>query len=107
MAVKIRCRRTGANNDPCYRIVVTDGRCPRDGKSIEILGWYDPKKKDKNFCLKLDKIEAWRQKGAQLSNTVKNLVKKAKKGEMVSTSVINEVPVAVEKTVSAESEASV
>ena len=82
MAVKIRCQKTGANNDPCFRIVATDIRSPRDGKSLETLGWYDPKKSDKNFFLKLDRIAAWEKQGAQVSTLVKNLIRKAKAGAM-------------------------
>jgi len=44
-----------------------------------LLGWYDPEKKDKNFELKLDRIDAWSKKGAQISDTVKSLMKKAAK----------------------------
>jgi small subunit ribosomal protein S16 len=80
MAVIIRCRRTGANNDPCFRIVATDERCPRDGKYLEMLGWYDPKKAQNNFQLKLDRIDAWRSKGALISATVHTLLNKAKRG---------------------------
>lgn len=78
MSVKIRCRKTGANNDPCFRIVATDSRSPRDGKCLEILGWYDPKKAKANFHLKLERIAAWKSKGAILSETVRSLVRKAK-----------------------------
>ena len=78
MSVKIRCRKTGANNDPCFRIVATDSRSPRDGKYLEILGWYDPKKAKANFHLKLERIAAWKSKGAILSETVRSLIKKAK-----------------------------
>ena len=86
MAVKIRCRRTGANNDPCFRIVATDVHFPRDGKFLEILGWYDPKKKEKNFYLELDRINKWRSNGAQISDTVKSLMRRAKKGAMATPS---------------------
>ncbi|MBI2440999.1 MAG: 30S ribosomal protein S16 [Lentisphaerae bacterium] len=78
MAVKIRCRKTGANNDPCFRIVATDSRAPRDGKSLEILGWYDPKKTKANFHLELERIQAWQGKGAIISETVRSLIKKAR-----------------------------
>lgn len=78
MSVKIRCRKTGANNDPCFRIVATDSRSPRDGKYLEVLGWYDPKKSKANFHLKLERIAAWKSKGAILSETVRSLIKKAK-----------------------------
>ena len=86
MAVKIRCRRTGANNDPCFRIVAADSRCPREGKYLEILGWYDPKRKEKNFYLKLDRIEAWKTKGAQVSDMVKSLIRQAARGSMADPS---------------------
>ncbi len=80
MAVKIRCQKTGANNDPCFRIVATDIRAPRDGKSLEILGWYDPKKKEQNFLLNVERVEAWKKQGARPSPLVNNLLKKAKAG---------------------------
>jgi len=82
MSVKIRCQKTGANNDPCFRIVATDVRSPRDGKSLETLGWYDPKKKDKNFFLNIDRVEAWKKQGAVPSPLVNTLLKKAKSGKM-------------------------
>ena len=82
MVVKIRCQKTGANNDPCFRIVATDIRSPRDGKCLETLGWYDPKKKDKNFFLKMDRVEMWKKQGAQISDMVRALIRKAKTGAM-------------------------
>ena len=85
MSVKIRCRKTGANNDPCFRIVAADSRSPRDGKCLEILGWYDPKKVKANFHLKLERIAAWKSKGAILSETVRSLVKKAKTVPMAAS----------------------
>ena len=76
MSVKIRLRRTGANNDVSYRVVATDGRFPRDGRFIEVLGWYDPKKKGINFQLKLDRIQHWTARGAVVSDTVASLLRK-------------------------------
>jgi len=78
MAVKVRLRRTGSKNDVCYRVVAADGRSPRDGRFLENLGWYDPKRPGVNFELKLDRIEYWKGKGAQLSDTVRSLVTKAR-----------------------------
>ena len=78
MAVKIRMTRTGANKDISYRVVATDSRCPRDGKNLEVVGWYNPKKTGVNFDLKMDRVEFWKSKGAQLSDTVKSLVKKSR-----------------------------
>jgi small subunit ribosomal protein S16 len=79
MAVSIRLRREGAKNRPYYKVVVADSRSPRDGKFIEIIGTYDPKKPDHNSTLKLDRIEHWISKGAQPSDTVLSLIKKDRK----------------------------
>ena len=79
MSVKVRLARTGARNDPCFRVVAADSRSPRDGRFIEVLGWYDPKIEGQNFGLKEDRIEHWRSKGAVLSDTVKSILKRAKK----------------------------
>jgi len=68
--------RTGANKDISYRVVATDSRSPRDGKNLEIVGWYDPKKKGINFGLKMDRVDHWISKGALVSDTVKSLIKK-------------------------------
>ena len=79
MAVSIRLRREGALNRPYYKVVVADSRSPRDGKFIEIIGTYDPKKTGHNSTLKMDRIEHWISKGAQPSDTVRSLIKKNKK----------------------------
>ncbi len=81
MAVSIRLRREGAKNRPYYKIVVADSRSPRDGKFIEIIGTYDPKKRGNNSTLKLDRVEYWISKGAQPSDTVRSLIKKNKNPE--------------------------
>ena len=79
MAVSIRLRREGTTNRPYYKVVVTDRRSPRDGKFIEIIGTYDPKKTGHNSTLKLDRIDHWISKGAQPSDTVRSLIKKTRK----------------------------
>ncbi len=79
MAVSIRLRREGAKNRPYYKVVVADRRSPRDGKFIEIIGTYDPKKPGHNSTLKIDRVEYWISKGAQPSDTVRSLIKKNKK----------------------------
>ena len=79
MAVKIRMKRVGAKNDPVFRIVVADGRSPRDGKFIEELGTYHPRRKGDNFTLDLDRAKYWLSKGAQPSETVASFIKKAGK----------------------------
>jgi len=79
MSVKIRLTRTGGKNDVCYRVVAADTRSPRDGRFIEILGWYDPKRDGVNFELKRDRIEHWKKNGAQLSDTVASLISRSNK----------------------------
>jgi small subunit ribosomal protein S16 len=79
MAVKIRMTRTGGKNEVSYRIVATDSRSPRDGRTIEALGWYDPKKSGTNCSLKMDRLEYWIGRGAQVSDTIRSLMKKARK----------------------------
>jgi small subunit ribosomal protein S16 len=79
MAVKIRMKRVGAKNAPVFRIVVADGRSPRDGKFIEELGTYQPLKKGNNFTMDLERAKYWLSKGAQPSETVASFIKKASK----------------------------
>ena len=76
MAVKIRLRRTGCNNCVSYRVVATDGRSPRDGKFLETVGWYDPKREGENFKLDLDRVAFWQARGAQVSETVASLLRR-------------------------------
>ena len=79
MAVKIRMKRVGTKNTPVFRIVVADGRSPRDGKFIEEIGTYQPLKKGDNFTIKLDRAQYWLSKGAQPSDTVASFLKKLSK----------------------------
>ena len=76
--LKIRLQRFGAHKAPKYRIVAADSRSPRDGKFLEILGSYDPKTQPATVKLNVEGIEAWVNKGAQLTVTVKNLLKAEK-----------------------------
>jgi small subunit ribosomal protein S16 len=79
MAVKIRMKRVGAKNAPFFRVVVADGRSPRDGKFIEEIGTYQPLKKGDNCQIDLDRAKYWISKGAQPSETVASFIKKAGK----------------------------
>ena len=72
-------KRIGAKNQPVFRIVVADGRSPRDGKFIEEIGTYWPEKKSDNVKLNLDRAKYWVSKGAQPSDTVASFIKKASK----------------------------
>lgn len=75
MAVKIRLSRHGSKKKPFYRIVASDSIYPRDGRFIEMLGTYDPRNKVNGLKLKKEAIEEWIKKGAQLTDTVKKLMK--------------------------------
>ena len=79
MAVKIRMKRVGAKNTPVFRIVVADGRSPRDGKFIEEIGTYQPLKQGENFKLDMERVTYWVSKGAQPSDTVASFIKKLTK----------------------------
>ena len=79
MAVAIRLKREGAKNSPYYKIVVADQRRSRDGKFIEIIGSYDPKKEGENFSLQLDRADYWVGVGARPSQTVGSIITKARK----------------------------
>jgi len=85
MAVTIRLRRDGTKNSPYYRIVVADKHSPRDGKFLELIGTYDPKKKTGNSSVKLERADYWISQGAQPSDTVKSLIKKAKASAKTET----------------------
>ncbi|MBE6807722.1 MAG: 30S ribosomal protein S16 [Ruminococcaceae bacterium] len=77
MAVKIRLRRTGAKKAPSYRVVVADSRYPRDGRFIEELGYYNPLTEPSTIKIDLEKAKNWIANGAQPTDTVKVLLKKA------------------------------
>ncbi len=77
MAVKIRLRRIGAKKAPFYRVVVADSRYPRDGRFIEKIGTYDPLAEPPAINIDLEKAEKWIANGAQPTDTVKALLKKA------------------------------
>ena len=80
MAVKIRLNRMGAKKNPFYRIVVADSRAPRDGRFIEVLGNYDPSQNPAVVNVDEEKVLDWMGKGAQPTDTGKNLF--SKKGLM-------------------------
>lgn len=102
--VKIRLKRTGKKNDPCYRIVVADVRSPRDGRNIETIGLYDPRRDSES--IQLDRVDYWLGVGAQPTSTVADLIRRAKTGEakVAGTKVAEEAP-AVEAEVAATEEA--
>ena len=76
MAVKMRLTRMGTRKKPYYRIVVADSDSPRDGKFIEIVGNYDPKKNPAEITVKEDRVREWLSKGAAPTLTVSQLLGK-------------------------------
>ena len=78
MSVVIRMKRTGRRNRPCYRISVADSRSPRDGRTLDTLGLYDPisKAADKETTLDVERARHWLSNGAQPSDTVRSIFKR-------------------------------
>lgn len=77
MAVKIRLRRMGAKKAPFYRIVVADSRYPRDGRNLEEIGYYNPLTNPAEIKIDVERANYWISVGAQPSDTVRALIKKA------------------------------
>ena len=77
MAVRIRLRRMGAKKRPFYRIVVADSAAPRDGRCIEEIGAYNPLTEPATITVDSEKAKTWIQNGAQPTDTVRGLLKKA------------------------------
>lgn len=77
MAVKIRLRRMGAKKAPFYRVVVADSRYPRDGRFIEEIGTYNPMVEPAAVKIDAELAKKWMANGAQPTDTVKRLMKKA------------------------------
>ncbi len=103
MAVRIRLKRMGSNNNPFYRIVVAKGQNPTVGKAIEYIGTYDPKSAAGTAILKHDRYQYWVGVGAIPSDTVRSLVKRAlphasnlPKTEEAASDAVVEAPVAAE-----------
>lgn len=88
MAVKIRLRRMGKRNAPAHRVVVTDGRKPRDGRFIELVGTYNPRLKQET--IDLERVDYWISRGAKPSDTVDAIIKRARAGISFGGSPKNE-----------------
>ncbi len=77
MAMKIRLTRMGSKKRPFYRIVALDSATRRDGRALEYLGYYNPMVDPAEIKVDLEKVKQWTDRGAQPSDTVKSLLKKA------------------------------
>jgi len=76
MPVRLRLTRKGAKKRPFYRIVAADSEAPRDGRFLEVLGYYDPFKDPTQVQMDEDKVRKWIQRGAKVSDTVGSLLRK-------------------------------
>ena len=92
MAVKIRLMRVGKKKQPTYRVVAADSRSPRNGRFIEIVGHYDPRRDPSVIVVDNDKAVAWLEKGAQPTETVAKLLKISGAWEQFKTGVKVESP---------------
>ena len=79
MAARMRLKRIGSKNRAAYRVVVMDSRTQRDGRFVEELGTYKPVEKNDQIQINLDRAQYWLDRGVQPSETVANLLKKAKR----------------------------
>jgi len=78
--LSIRLRRTGSTKRPYYRVVVADSREPRDGRFVEVLGHYDPRRSPAVVKIDAERAQYWIGKGARPSDTVRSMLKKQKAG---------------------------
>lgn len=78
--LKIRLRREGSRNHPFFRIAVSDSRRTPNARVLEIIGHYDPKTEPAKVRIDVDKYDAWIQKGAHASDSVRSLVRRIRKG---------------------------
>lgn len=105
--VRIRLRRVGAKNQPSYRVVVADGRSPRDGRFIEKIGFYNPRTEPSTIEIDEERALHWLGNGAQPSNAVRRLLVKMgtmerferlQKGESLETLLAEAESAAVART---------
>ena len=80
MSVRVRLTRVGSNKNPIWRVVVADQRSPRDGRFIETIGHYNPQTNPSTITIDTERFQHWVARGAQPTNTVKQLVKAHAKG---------------------------
>ena len=109
MAVKVRLTRVGSKKNPIWRVVVADGRSPRDGRSIETIGHYNPQTQPSRIEIDRERLQHWLDRGAQPSNTVKKLIRAENTGyDMPTSAAPAPAPAAApaaEQTPAAENEA--
>ena len=86
MPVRVRLTRVGSKKNPIWRVVVADGRSPRDGRFIETIGHYNPQTEPSTILIDDDRMQHWLAHGAQPSGTVKQLMKARRKSAALADS---------------------
>jgi small subunit ribosomal protein S16 len=94
LAVRVRLTRVGSKKNPIWRVVVADGRAPRDGRFIEMIGHYNPQTEPSQIVIDRERLQHWLDRGALPSNTVRKLMRAEERG----------VPAPAEVAAEAESE---
>lgn len=92
MALKIKLSRFGATHTPAYRIVVAEARSRRDGAAVEQIGSYQPRVSNTPLKLNLERVDYWTSKGAVPTDTVKGLIKRARRKAAADTPAPAEAP---------------
>jgi small subunit ribosomal protein S16 len=98
MSVRVRLTRVGSKKNPIWRVVVADQRSPRDGRSIETIGHYNPQTEPSTITIDRDRLEHWLERGAVPSNTVRKLMR----APNTAPAVVEEAPA---ESAAAEAEA--
>src|SRR4051794_2781083 len=106
MSVRVRLTRVGSKKNPIWRVVVSDQRSPRDGRFIETIGHYNPQTEPSTIVIDEERFRHWVARGAQPTNTVKQLVKAHSKGLAAGSSTgsvgVSQAPAAVAEPEAAE-----
>ncbi len=92
MPTTIRLARHGSKKRPFYRIVVADSRAPRDGRRVDQIGYYDPRCNPANVRIDQAKLDLWLQRGAQMSQTVAQLLKRVRQSQSAASASIGSAP---------------
>jgi len=92
MPVRIRLRRVGRKKQPSYRIVVADSRTPRSGAYLDNVGFYNPRRDPMELRVDLTKVDEWMGRGAELTETVASLVRKARREAPPAEAVVAAEP---------------
>ncbi len=90
MSVRVRLTRVGSKKNPIWRVVVSDQRSPRDGRFIETIGHYNPQTEPSTISIDEERLQHWLARGAQPTNTVKQLVRAQSKGAAEAPTAVAE-----------------